>query len=96
MVPPEYIGRIHQGQNTNQVHKVHKSMKPWIEKKERKPNSATQCKRVFKERSLTSESDFSKSSKCQLFLSSQMHHIKQWGTIIQITPFLFCPNFPFQ
>ena len=25
-----------------------------------------------------------------------MHHIKQWGTIIQITPFLFCPNLPFQ
>ena len=33
------------------------------------------------------------SSKHQLFLSSQMHHIKQWGTAIQITPLRWWPNF---
>ena len=38
---PEYTGSIHQGQNTTQAHKVKKSIKPWIEKKERKPNTTT-------------------------------------------------------
>ena len=33
---PEYIGSIHQGQSTNQEHKVQKSMKPLTEKKKEK------------------------------------------------------------
>ena len=48
------------------MHKVQKSMKPGTEEKERKPNTATQSRRVLREKSLKSETDFSKSSRCQL------------------------------
>ena len=51
---------------TNQVHKVQKSMKLGTKEKERKPNTATQSRRVLRKKSLKSETDFSKSSKCQL------------------------------
>ena len=69
---------------TNQVHKVQKSMKSWIGEKERKPNIVTQSRRVLRKKSLRSETNLSKSSKCQLFLSLQIHHIKQFCTAIQI------------
>ena len=59
-------------------------MKPWIEEKERKPNTVTQSRRFLRKKSLRSETDLSESTKCWLFLSHQMHHIKQWGTAIQI------------
>ena len=66
-------------------------MKPWTEKKkktkERKPNTATQSRNVLGKKSLRSETDLSKSSKCQLFLYCQMHHIKQWGLAIQMAEF---------
>ena len=81
---------------TNQVHKVQKSMKSWTEEKERKPDTVTQSRRVLRKKSLRSETDLSKSSKCQLFLSLQMHHIKQWGIAIQIAEFRCLPNFPCQ
>ena len=71
-------------------------MKPWTEEKERKPNTVTQSRRVLRKKSLRSETDLSKSSKCRLFLSLQMHHIKQWGTAIQIAEFRCLPNFPCQ
>ena len=45
---PEYTSSIYQGQNTTQAHKVQKSIKPWIEKKEQKLNTVTQFKRVLK------------------------------------------------
>ena len=73
---PEYTRSIHQGKKTNQVHKVQKSMKLWTEEKEQKPNTATQSRRVLRKKSLRSETDLSKSSKCRLFHSRQMHHIK--------------------
>ena len=78
------------------MHKVQKSMKPWTKEKERKPNTITQSRRVLRKKSLRSKIDLSKSSKCRLFLSLQMHHIKQWGTTIQIAKFRCLPNFPFQ
>ena len=62
-------------------------MKPWTEEKEQKPYIATQSRRVLRKKSLRSEFNLSKSSKCRLFLSRQMHHIKQWGTAIQIAEF---------
>ena len=34
---------------TSQVHKVQNSKKPWTEKKERKPDTATQSKSLKKE-----------------------------------------------
>ena len=71
-------------------------MKPWTEEKERKPNTVTQSRRVLRKKSLRSATDLSKSSKCRLFLSLQMHHIKQWGTAIQIDKFWCLPNFPCQ
>ena len=71
-------------------------MKPWTEEKERTPNTVTQSRRVLRKKSLRSETDLSKSSKCQLFLSCQMHHIKQWGTAIQMAEFWCLPNFPYQ
>ena len=46
-------------------------MKPWTEEKERKPNTVTQSRRVLRKKSLRSETNLSKSSKCQLFLSHQ-------------------------
>ena len=78
------------------MHKVQKSMKPWTKEKEWKPNTATQSRRLWRKKSLRSETDLSKSSKCRLFLSCQMHHIKQWGTTIQIAAFRCLPNFPCQ
>ena len=71
-------------------------MKPWTEEREWKPNTATQSRRVLRKKSLRSETDHSKSSKCWLFLSCQMHHIKQWGTTVLIAEFRWLPNFPCQ
>ena len=71
-------------------------MKTWTEEKERKPNTVTQSRRVLRKKSLRSETDLSKSSKCRLFLSLQMQHIKQWGTAIQMAEFRCLPNFPCQ
>ena len=48
------------------------------------------------QKSLRSATNLSKSSKCQLFISLQMHHIKQWGIAIQIAEFRCLPNFPCQ
>ena len=59
-------------------------MKSWIGEKERKPNIVTQSRRVLRKKSLRSETNLSKSSKCRLFLSLQIHHIKQCCTVIQI------------
>ena len=59
-------------------------MKSWIGEKERKPNIVTQSRRVLRKKSLRSETNLSKSSKCRLFLSLQIHHIKQCCTAIQI------------
>ena len=44
----------------SQVYKVQKSMKPWTEKEERKPNTATQSRRVLKKKSLRSETNLLK------------------------------------
>ena len=71
-------------------------MKPWTEEREWKPNTATQSRRVLRKKSLRSETDLSKSSKCWLFISCQMHHIKQWGIAIQIVAFRCLPTFPCQ
>ena len=62
-------------------------MKPWAKEKERKPNTATESRGVLRKKSLRFETNLSKSSKCWLFLSCQMHHIKQGGTAIQIGAF---------
>ena len=68
---------IHQGPSTNQEHKVQKSKNPWTENKswakvkEWHPNTTTQSRRVLKKKSLKSNTIFSKSSKCRLFLSRQ-------------------------
>ena len=61
------------------MQEVQKSMKPWTKEKEQKPNTTTQSRRFLTKNSLKSKIDLSKSSKCRLFLSRQMHHIKQWG-----------------
>ena len=71
-------------------------MKPWTEEKEQKPNTTTQSRRILRKKSLKSKTDLSKSSKCRLFLSRQMHHIKQWGTATQIAAFQCLLNFPCQ
>ena len=44
----------------SQVYKVQKSMKPWTEKEEQKPNTATQSRRVLKKKSLRSETNLLK------------------------------------
>ena len=44
----------------SQVYKVQKSMKPWTEKEERKPNTATQSRRVLKKKSLRFETNLLK------------------------------------
>ena len=55
-----------------------------------------QSNRVLKKKSFKPAIVLSESSKYWLFLSRQMHHIKQWGTAIQITPYdddqIFFPN----
>ena len=56
--------------------KKRKKKKIKRKKKEQKPNIATQSKRVLKKKSLRSGTVFPEFSKCQLFLSHQMHHIK--------------------
>lgn len=53
---PEYTISINQGQGTNQVRKVQKSINPWTEnkswaeKKERQPNTPPQSRRVLKKK----------------------------------------------
>ena len=76
------------------MHKVQKSMKPWIEGKEWKPNTITQSRSVLRKKSLRFETDLSKSLKCRLSLSRQIHHIKQQGIAFQIAEFWCLPNFP--
>ena len=48
-----------------------------------------QSDRILKKKSFKSAIVLSESSKHRLFLSCQMHLIKQWGTAIQIF-FLIC------
>ena len=55
-----------------------------------------QSNRVLKKKSFKSAIVLLESSKHRLFLSHQMHHIKQWGTAIQITPLQWWPKFPCQ
>ena len=52
--------------------------------------------RVLKKKRFQSAIVLSESSIYWLFLSRQMHHIKQWGTAIQITPLRWWPKFPCQ
>ena len=53
---------------------------------------ANQSNKVLKKKSLRSSMDLSLSSKHLLFISLQRHHIKQWGTINHIWPFLWWPS----
>ena len=50
------------------------------------PTKHIQSVSILKKNNLRSAIVLSKSSKHRLLLSRQMHHIKQWGTAIQITP----------
>ena len=50
------------------------------------PTKHIQSVSIVRKKNLRSAIVLSESSKHQLFLSHQMHHIKQWGTAIQITP----------
>ena len=90
---PKYIGSI-QG-NTNQEQKLQKSSKSKIEKGwflhiENRSN------KVRKKRSLRLGIERSMSSKHLLFLSFQIHHIKQRGTTFQISLLWWRPKRPCQ
>ena len=50
------------------------------------PTKHIQSVSILKKNNLRWAIVLSKSSKHRLLLSRQMHHIKQWGTAIQITP----------
>ena len=77
---PKYIGSI-QG-NTNQERKLQKSSKSKIEKGWFL-HIENQSNKVRKKRSLRLGIERSMSSKHLLFLSFQIHHIKQSGTTFQ-------------
>ena len=80
---PKHTGSI-QGR-ANQERKLQKSSKSKREK-EWFLQTENHSSKVRKKRSLMSGIVRSESSKHLLFLSFQMHHIKQGGTIFQITP----------
>ena len=61
----------------NQLQKLHKSSKSIIENKERFLMADSQSKKVLKKNNLRSGIELSVHSKLPLFLSLQMHHIKQ-------------------
>ena len=91
---PKYIGSI-QG-CTYQIQKLHKSSKSKIEEKCWFLRTENQSNKVLKNRNLRSSIERSLSSKHRLFLSFQIHHIKQWGTTIHISPLRWQPNQPCQ
>ena len=72
---PKYIGSI-QG-CTYQIQKLHKSSKSKIEEKCWFLRTENQSNKVLKNRNLRSSIERSLSSKHRLFLSFQIHHIKQ-------------------
>ena len=77
---PKYIGSIQE--NTNQERKLQKSSKSKIEKGWFL-HIENQSNKVRKKRSLRLGIERSMSSKHLLFLSFQIHHIKQRGTTFQ-------------
>ena len=87
---PKYIGSIQEC--TYQIQKLHKSSKSKIEEKGWFLHTANQSNKVLKNRSFRSGIERSLSSKHLLFLSFQIHHIKQWGTTIHIFPLQWRPN----
>ena len=90
---PKHTGSI-QGR-ANQERKLQKSSKSKREK-EWFLQTENHSSKVRKKRSLMSGIVRSESSKHLLFLSFQMHHIKQGGTIFQITPLRRRPKWPCQ
>ena len=90
---PKYIGSI-QG-NTNQERRLQKSSKSKIEKGWFL-HIENQSNKVRKKRSLRLGIERSMSSKHLLFLSFQIHHIKQRGTTFQISPLRWRPKRPCQ
>ena len=91
---PNYTGII-PGWN-NQLQKLLKSNKSTIEKEEKFLKAVSQSNKVQKKKNLRSGIKCSVSSKLLLFLSLQMHHIRQFGIIVQMWPFRWRPNWPCQ
>ena len=81
---------------TYQIQKLHKSSKSKIEEKGWFLYTENQSNKVLKNRSLRLDIECSLSSKHLLFLSFQIHHVKQWGTTIHISPLRWRPNRPCQ
>ena len=91
---PKYTGSI-QGW-TNQKRTLQKSSKFKIEEKGWFLHTENQSNKVWKNRSLRSGMERSMSSKHLLFLSFQIHHIKQRGMAFQISPLRWRPKWPCQ
>ena len=53
-----------------------------------------QSDNVLKKKSFRFATVLSKSTKLRLFLSRQMHYIKQWETAFWIIPLRWQPKFP--
>ena len=88
----KYTGGIQRW--TNQERTLQKSSKSKIEEKGWFLHTENQSNKVLKNRSLMSSKERSLSSKHLLFLFFQMHHNKQWGTTIHISPLRWWPNRP--
>ena len=77
--------------SNNQEKKLQESKKSRKDKNDWFCKTTNQSIKVLKKNSFKSDMDLSLSSKHQPFLSLQMHHNKQWGTINHIYPFRWRP-----
>ena len=85
---------------TNQWPRLQRSSKAKREEQEKWQKTTLQSRRVCrkkkKKKNLISNIKCSHPSKLLAFLSRQIHHNKQWGTILHNSMFLCCPNIPYQ
>ena len=80
----------------NQEPKLQWSSKARREKQEKCDKATLQIRRVCKNKDLISNKDHPHPSKHPVFLSLQIHHIKQCGTSLQKTVLRCHPNLPCQ
>ena len=93
-VKPSTLGMYYGG--TNQEPKLQRSSKTGREEQEKWEKTTLQSKRMCKKKDLNSRKESSQPSKLLAFLSCQMHHIKQWGSILQTFMLQCHPNFACQ
>ena len=91
---PSTLGMYYGG--INQKPRLQRSSKTGRKEQEKWQKTTLQSRRVCRKKDLISNIERSHPSKLLAFLSRQIHHKKQWGTILHIFIFLCRPNLPCQ